>query len=217
MWYFELNFLCFAELSQNFSLPCSKNVSGSGRVSGGNIDNNYNFCVWVFSTFQSIAPDNSVEKIHLISLRPHYCPDQVLIFGLEATISVHWRISHSFLDSVLQRCFEFITLWYFTLWIFNSLIFFPCYFHRTKDLLPPSARNRILITLKNFMQVSNVFSLMKISLDMLKMSEGTEDSWQKGKLREIATAVERNYSSLGLGNIKCRILGTFETILSMVA
>lgn len=124
MWYFELNFLCFAELSQNFSLPCSKNISGSGRVSGGNIDNNYNFCVWVFSTFQSIAPDNSVEKIHLISLRPHYCPDQVLIFGLEATISVHWRISLlswiQFFKGVLNLSlfdishYEFLIHWFFS-------------------------------------------------------------------------------------------------------
>lgn len=98
--------------------------------------------------------------------------------------------------------------------IFNPLIFFSPCFHRSKDLLPPSSdSNGIHITLKNFMQVSNMFSFIKISLDRWKMNERKEGSWQKEKLEKMAIAVERNYSSLDMGSIKCRVLDECERIL----
>lgn len=58
-----------------------------------------------------------------------------------------------------------------------------------------------------------MFSFIKISLDRWKMNERKEGSWQKEKLEKMAIAVERNYSSLDMGSIKCRVLDECERIL----
>lgn len=102
-----MNLLCFPDLSQ-----VSQQISENGKVSRRNDDfNNDYFCIWGFSTLQPIAPDNSVDKIYLVSLSPCWCPDQVLTFGMKATITLCSLRHFSFLlHLVLQECLAFTIL-----------------------------------------------------------------------------------------------------------
>lgn len=100
----------------------------------------------------------------MISLSPHWCPDQLLFFGMRVTIILCSSRNFSFIsefNSSGASCIYYFLIFHIEVYIFNPSVFSLCCFHRHRDLLfPCSARNRILITLKNFMQVSNMFSFI---------------------------------------------------------
>lgn len=65
--------------------------------------------------------------------------------------------------------------------------------------------------------MSYMFSLIKkVSPDMCKMQERRLLAGKK-LLGEVSITEERNYSSIDLHSIKCRILDGFERIFSMEA